>query len=354
MVVRELAWRVFAGEYNASSYEFSEGGERAPSYVVSPLGAKINRLFVVGVLTDLENIGTDTEPNWRARICDPTGVFYVYAGTFDPEAAKILSTLEPPTFVAVVGKSRTFVPEGGGTYVSIRPEIIIKVTSEVREYWVLDTCKRMKARIEAIEEGLKMDPPNVDELVALGFNRNLADGVVIALEHYGSVDIERYSVMLVDALQTLTEDDSQPQIPVSAEYGAVASESTFEKTAEGHPEKPPEEHAGEKSDLKGDVSGVSVQDDEGGKVSEKGAGAEKAEETEGEGEEASSKDLEDQLMEIIQELDGGGDGVPWNNLVDKADKAGIEKNKVEELVRSLLEQGVIYEPILGIIKKVQQ
>ena len=38
---REVAWRVFAGEYNVSSLENTSSGDRMPSYVVTPLGAKI-------------------------------------------------------------------------------------------------------------------------------------------------------------------------------------------------------------------------------------------------------------------------------------------------------------------------
>ncbi|MEE9507408.1 MAG: DNA-binding protein, partial [Thermoplasmata archaeon] len=64
---REVAWRVFAKEYSDSDFQFSEGGERSPSYVVTPLGAKINRLFVVGVITDIDNVGSDDQPMWRAR-----------------------------------------------------------------------------------------------------------------------------------------------------------------------------------------------------------------------------------------------------------------------------------------------
>ena len=103
---REVAWRLFAGEYNDSNLEAGGGGDRAPTYVVTPLGARVNRLFVVGVLTDVENVGTDGQPMWRARITDPTGTFHVYAGQYQPEAAAKLAKIKPPAFAAVAGKSR--------------------------------------------------------------------------------------------------------------------------------------------------------------------------------------------------------------------------------------------------------
>ena len=51
MNARETAWRVFATELSASSLEIRATEEKSPSYVVSPLGAKINRVLVAGVLT---------------------------------------------------------------------------------------------------------------------------------------------------------------------------------------------------------------------------------------------------------------------------------------------------------------
>ena len=61
-MIREVAWRLFASEYNDANLETEGTGERPPSYVVTPLGAKVNRVFVVGVITDVENVGTDGQP----------------------------------------------------------------------------------------------------------------------------------------------------------------------------------------------------------------------------------------------------------------------------------------------------
>ena len=44
--MREQAWRVFAGEYNNTTCKVVGEGEKEPSYVITPLGAKINRLFI--------------------------------------------------------------------------------------------------------------------------------------------------------------------------------------------------------------------------------------------------------------------------------------------------------------------
>ncbi|PNX46109.1 MAG: hypothetical protein BV456_12700, partial [Thermoplasmata archaeon M8B2D] len=137
---RETAWRVFAGEYNDSSFEIKGEGEMTPSYVVTPLGAKVNRLFFIGVLTDVENISEGGDLV-RAHVSDPTGVFTLYSGSYQKEVTDVLANIDAPAFVAVVGKVRTYTPEEGTMYVSIRPERIMEVDANIRDNWILETCK---------------------------------------------------------------------------------------------------------------------------------------------------------------------------------------------------------------------
>ena len=89
-IQREVAHRAFALEFNASRHEIKGQGEKDPSFIVTPLGAKVNRIHVVGVCTDVEPVGESGEV-WRARISDPSGVFSVYAGNYQPEAALAIS-----------------------------------------------------------------------------------------------------------------------------------------------------------------------------------------------------------------------------------------------------------------------
>jgi len=206
-VTRELAWRVFAKEFNDSSYMQKENGDKMPSYLITPLGAKINRVFIVGVVTEVENIGSEGKPNWRARIADRTGTFFVYAGQYDPEVAQQLITIEPPAFVAVVGKPRIFRPENGTTLVSIRPERVQEVSKDVCENWILETCRHMKTRLDAVKQALELAPPTKDNLEALGFDPNLAEGVVMAVENYDhkNIDMDQYFDTMVSELNALTE-----------------------------------------------------------------------------------------------------------------------------------------------------
>ncbi|MFB6360421.1 MAG: RPA family protein [Halobacteriales archaeon] len=149
---REVARRVFASEFNDARFTFKESeDERAPVYLLLPTGAKANRVFVVGTLTETEDVGSDNE-YWRGRVVDPTGTFFVYAGQYQPEAAGVLRELEPPAYVALTGKPRTFETDDGSTNVSVRPEAITVVDERTRDRWVVETAERTLDRITAFDD----------------------------------------------------------------------------------------------------------------------------------------------------------------------------------------------------------
>jgi len=296
MITREVAWRVFATEYNSSSLEYRGEGERSPSYVITPLGAMVNRLFVVGVMTDSENIGTEDEPLWRARISDPSGVFYISAGQYQPEAALAISKIVPPAFVAVVGKSRTYSPEEGTVYVSIRPESVNVVTEDIRDYWVLETARSTLRRIEVMRDALEMEAPSIEELVRLGHDERIAEGVVRSLEHYMGIDLEIYRAMVADALRYLLPA-YEADFPMSEELAEAPEEIELEE------------------EIKGDY------------------------------------DKEEIVLAIIERLDSGK-GAPWDDIVEEAAASSIGKTELEEITNSLLDKGLIYEPVLGKMKRI--
>ncbi|SFL27473.1 hypothetical protein SAMN04487950_3181 [Halogranum rubrum] len=149
---REVARRVFAEEFNDAGYTFKESDdERAPVYLLLPTGERANRVFVVGTLTEKEDVGEDSE-YWRGRIVDPTGTFFVYAGQYQPEAASALRELDAPSYVAIVGKPRTFETDDGSINVSVRPESITEVNAATRDRWVVETAQRTLERIDSFDD----------------------------------------------------------------------------------------------------------------------------------------------------------------------------------------------------------
>jgi len=186
---REVARRVFAREFNAATFTFKESeDERAPLYALLPTGERANRVFVVGTLTETEDIGDESE-YWRGRVVDPTGTFFVYAGQYQPDAASTLRDLETPTYVAVVGKPRTYETDDGAVNVSIRPESITQVDETTRDRWVVETAERTLERLEAFDEEANEYGQRAQQ--------EYEDGV------------ESYREALVEALESLDETDGE-------------------------------------------------------------------------------------------------------------------------------------------------
>ncbi|TYL36685.1 hypothetical protein CV102_20605 [Natronococcus pandeyae] len=185
---REIAYRVFAAEYDDASLSYAESDEeRAPNYVITPTGARLNRLFAVGTLTEVTSVNDEMV---RARVVDPTGAFVVYAGQYQPDELATLEQLEPPAFVAVTGKARTFQPDDSDrVYTSIRPESIATVDADTRDRWVVSAAEQTLDRIGtyAVAADLEADGEALaDALREDGVESGLADGIPLAQDHYGT------------------------------------------------------------------------------------------------------------------------------------------------------------------------
>ena len=83
---REPARRVFSAELRECRYQFKESeDEKSPTFVLLPSGERCNRIFLVGTLTEKQRQG-DQNIFYRGRVVDPTGTFFVMAGSYQPEA----------------------------------------------------------------------------------------------------------------------------------------------------------------------------------------------------------------------------------------------------------------------------
>jgi RPA family protein len=191
---REVARRVFAREFNDASYTFQESDDdRAPVYLLLPTGEKANRVFVAGTLTEKEDVGEDSE-YWRGRVVDPTGTFFVYAGQYQPDAASMLRDLEPPEYVSVVGKPRTYETDDGTVNVSVRPESISVVEEDTRDRWVVEAAERTLDRVERYEA----DEEGAEEYVAM------------ARQQY-DLPVETYKSAAEEAMEDLLDEEDVPE-----------------------------------------------------------------------------------------------------------------------------------------------
>ncbi|HOO52839.1 MAG TPA: hypothetical protein PLY09_02910 [Methanothrix sp.] len=217
---REVARRVFAQELRDSDLSFRENEDQyAPLYLITPTGARCNRVLLVGTLTEKDNLGDDVE-YWRGRVADPTGSIFVYAGQYQPDAAQALSGTEPPAFVAVVGKPSVYETEDGTRLISVRAESVQRVDAETRDRWVLESAARTLERIEAFKAFLEMGGADAfssgDELLKKPSSPADVADIGKAHLHY-SPDLERYRQMVVRSLFALKGEISEPRIDEAAE-----------------------------------------------------------------------------------------------------------------------------------------
>ncbi|HDP96489.1 MAG TPA: hypothetical protein ENN25_02215 [Euryarchaeota archaeon] len=301
MNARELAWRVFSKEFNSSTLDIISTEEKAPSYVVTPLGAKVNRVFAVGVVTDTENIGSEESPMIRARMADPSGSYYISAGQFQPEATMVLRDIQPPEFVAIVGKARVYSPDESVRLLSIRPEVIRKCDSKLRDYWVYETCRMTLQRIDIMKEAMEMSDPSVEELKKLGYPDYLAEGAAAAAKHYENVDLRAFEELVRDSLREVASGSTGEIKEVDLEEMIVSPEADEVEVAE----------------IK-----------------------------------ASSEDQEETVLQTIDSLDKDGKGSDWNEVVVDAKRRGIDRERLEEICTDLMDRGEIYEPELGRLKRI--
>jgi len=300
MNARETAWRVFATELNSTTLEIKAAEEKAPSYIVTPLGAKINRVLIAGVMTEKENIGSEEEPMWKARIQDVSGSFYINVGKFQPEASAAIADIEIPSFVAAVGRVRTYTTDDQRVFVSVRPEHIIPISETVRNEWILETAKSTWKRLTDTKKVLGMGDATEQDLVKAGMSPTEAFGITYALDNYGQMpDSALYLKTIQAALRMLLPDRDVDL---------------------GFPE-----------DLSDEPDEIELPE---------GSNAN------------NSAQMEDLVLNLLEELDTDGKGAPREELERRAESEGISSIELEEVTNILMDKGLVYEPNLRYLKRI--
>jgi DNA replicative helicase MCM subunit Mcm2 (Cdc46/Mcm family) len=72
-------------------------------------------------------------------------------------------------------------------------------------------------------------------------------------------------------------------------------------------------------------------------------------ETKLDGKKKDDEEIENSVLKIIKDIEGD-EGALWDSITDKCKKTGLDKDSIEEALTSLMDKGLIYEPILGTIK----
>lgn len=216
---REVAWRLFAREFNQSQDELRGDGEYAPNYVLTPLGAKVNRVLMAGTLIEKEQRDLE-ESFYRLRVDDRTATFYISVGQYQPQALQAVRDLEPPCAVMVVGKARAYVPEEGRMYVSLKPEVIHRVDLAFVRQMRYEAALLLHERLELLREVSLLEDPTPQQVIDLGGSPIQAAGIIEVHRRYGSFPIDEYQAVLRNALYSLL-DEEEPVISAPAPADAA-------------------------------------------------------------------------------------------------------------------------------------
>lgn len=308
MSAREPAWRVLAQEFQASLEEEKGSGDRAASYLLSPLGARMNRVLMVGTMSVPESIGKDdAQPFLRARLSDPTGTVTVTAGGFQPRALAALKRWSTPGLVLLVGKAHLYRGRDGVGYGSVRIEAMRPISETDYRVHLLEAVEHADRRLQTIER-LRRDPSAeipVSDRPALWVEAGRA-----ALRRYPSLDLGSFQRGIQTALSAAAGEPpprlaaaSAPPRPTPLAGGARVT-----RTPPTTPRPPPsaQERASESSFL----------------------------------------DILDELTE--NSVDGYAD---LKEALERAAARGLPEAAAEELLNRLEESGVLEEPVVGKLRR---
>jgi RPA family protein len=312
---REPAWRVLAQEFDASLEEEKGVGERAASYLLSPLGARMNRVLVSGVLSPAESVGRDPEnPFFRARLQDPTGTITVTAGGFQPRAMAALREIQAPTPAMVVGKVHLFRGRDGTGYASVRAEAVHPISPEEVRQHLADAVEQTGQRIR-LGETVRSAAPGSDAPVA-GYPAAWVRAAREAHRRYPGVDPTNFRGLLSSTLRVVEGEiplPAPPVTPVAVPPAAPRSEVAPSPASITRRPPPP--------------------------VPSAPSATYRAEES-------AFLDVIDQLAE--RSADGYAD---LNEVVRASARTGVTSQRAEELLGRLEESGAVEEPIVGKLRR---
>ncbi len=311
MTGREVAWRVLAHEFRASTEEERGAGDRVASYVISPLGARMNRVLLVGTLQPAERAGRDdANAFWRSRLSEPTGVVTISAGSFQPRAQAELRRLSTPETSLVMGKVNLFKGTGGLAIGSIRAEAVRLIPDAEYRSILAETALQTLERIEFMDH-LRAAPDRPDaELLRESWSPTWIKGAREAIRRYPTWDPDSYRASVAQVLDALRGGSTGPAAhltataPPTATPPPAATEVRITRIAPAPTRAPAT---------------------------------------------AEQKALEGRLLEVLDELaDGSPDGyADMDELAERAARQGIESERMEEVLNRLEESGTIEEPIVG-------
>lgn len=296
---------MLASEFSDSTLHQQGSGEFDPLFVITKLGAKVNRLLVAGLLERLEPRETSNGATlWQGQLRDPSGLHYFSVGDYAPESMRELtvqlaSRIDDGETVMLImtAKARYFQNDEGAVYTSLRPEEAAVITRSNYRNWLVKAAEGLLERMDAHEKSSSLEK-NLQSLASAGIPENLREGILLANEHYGEIDLENYRLNI---MQTL--DIAEDKMPSSPAPKATTPQTSLEISDDTPANEP----------ANGDT------------------------------------DLKQVMLDLISRLDQG-EGVDFDTLLSNAAARGHDRDAAESSLDDLSEEGTVHEPRFGWFK----
>ena len=299
-IQRQPAWFMLASEFGESTLNEKGSGEFDPTFVITKLGAKVNRVIVSGLVERLELRETSNGSQmYQGQLRDPSGLHYFSVGEYASESMRefIVQLLDKvdsgePVLLSMTAKARWYQTDEGAVYTSLRPEEAAIVSRDRYASWLVRACDATLERLDQHQKSLSCEPTK-ESMLKEGINKELIDGLLAAQAHYGQIDTEGYRLNVMQALDIAE--------------GKMAAATTA----------PPKLNLSEPTS---------------------------EDESEGDGE-----DLQAVILECIQAMDNG-EGVDFESLVRNLGARGFSREQSEAELDSMSDEGILHEPRFGWFK----
>ena len=306
---RQSAIRIFAQEYSDSNLPLEGVGEYAPSFIITKLGAKVNRALFGGVIDRFERREGDNGPTYSGHLRDATGgVHRFQIAPFQPElhadAEELLARFESGDrfLMMMIGRARWFESDDGGIFTSFRAEEFTTVERSVYVNWLVEASAATLRRLDAYNLSLESENTN-ESLKSAGVPADLIEGMILAKNHYSSFDPENYKVGVLQSLSMALSSNSEIEQMIT---------STEESTVLEVPENSPQ--------MKTDAV----------KSDSKPTG-----------------DVDDVILNVIRSS-SNPDGMPYDSIVLACVEAGFSRESSEDAIEDLRDiKCEIIEPRFG-------
>ena len=204
---RQPAWHMLASEFSEATLNEKGSGEYDPSFVITKLGAKVNRVIVAGLLERLEVRETSNGSTlYQGQMRDPSGLHYFSVGDYASESMRelTLSLVEKtevgePVLLLMTAKSRWYQSDEGAVYTSLRPEEACEIDAKTYALWLTRASEGTLQRMKIHNDSLSAEPTQ-EGLKAAGVPEHMIDGLLLSRNHYGEFDTETYTLNVMQAL----------------------------------------------------------------------------------------------------------------------------------------------------------